>query len=92
MPYAKKGDVVTRSIAGETLLVPIRDKLADMEQLIVLDGTGAFIWEKIDGRATIKEICDALMADYEVDEQQAKNDVSEFIAQLKEADLIEEKT
>lgn len=90
MAYRKKGEIVTRSIAGETILVPIRAKLADMEQLIVLDGIGDFVWERLDGKTEVTAIVDAVANEYDVDKETARQDVREFLDALVKAGLIEE--
>lgn len=90
MVYRRKGEIVTRSIAGETILVPIRAKLADMEQLVVLDGIGNILWDRIDGKTDFKTMLDSVLEEFDVDAEQAGKDIQEFLAALKSADLIEE--
>lgn len=53
-----------------------------------LDEIGAFIWRQIDGRRTLSNIIAALIAEYEVDSDQATDDVRSFVSQLVEADLV----
>jgi hypothetical protein len=48
MVYRKKKDLVTREIAGETLIVPTRGNLADMQRIFALDGVAAFIWQHLE--------------------------------------------
>lgn len=90
MAYRKKGEIVTRSIAGETILVPVRARLADMERLIILDGIGSFVWERIDGRTSRAAILQAILDEFEVEKEPAGKDLDEFVSALTSADLIEE--
>lgn len=53
-----------------------------------LDEIGAFIWRQIDGRRSLADVIDALIAEYEVDSAQATDDVRSFVSQLLEADLV----
>ncbi len=54
--YVKKTDCVTRQIAGETIIVPIRGQVGDLESIYLLNGVGTRIWEVIDGRRGVTEI------------------------------------
>ncbi len=41
--YAKKNDFVTRDIGGETIIVPIRDHVGDLESIYSLNEVGTLI-------------------------------------------------
>jgi len=53
-----------------------------------LDGIGAFIWRRLDGRTSLEAIAAALTEHYEVDMARARADLADFVAQLREADLV----
>lgn len=53
-----------------------------------LDEVGAFIWRQCDGRRTLAQVVEALIAEYEVEPSQAAGDVQSFLEQLVEADLV----
>ena len=89
MTYRKKENIVTRSIAGETLLVPIYGELANMERIFTLDQVAAFVWEQLDGKRSLKDIRDDVLNTFEVNKEQVEKDISEFIDELLKADLIE---
>ena len=91
MIYARKGDIITRAIAGETILVPIRSRLADMEHLIVLEGIGDFVWSLMDGKTDLAAIVDAVLAEFDVGRAQAAADVRTFAETLSEVGLVEAK-
>jgi hypothetical protein len=83
-------DVVQRQVAGEVFLVPIRGHLADLQELFVLSETGRSIWERLDGRHSVDDLVAALVAEFEVEEEQAQSDALKFLGQLEEAGLIEQ--
>ena len=87
----KKADnVITRHIADETLLVPIRGKLVDMQKLYALDPTAEFIWNLIDGEKSLADILDAVVAEFDVGSEQAQSDLQELVdALLREEMVIE---
>ncbi len=90
--YRWKEEVVTRRIAGETLLVPIRSRLADMQQIYALNPTAEYIWQQLDGNHTAAEIQADITARFAVETEQARIDIEEFIGQLLAADIIEEES
>ena len=88
--YRKKDDIVTRRIAGETILVPVCGNLADMQRLFSLSGVGEFIWERIDGSASLEAIREGIMERFEVDREESEADLVEFTSRLLDSGLIEE--
>jgi hypothetical protein len=80
--YQKDPNMVYREIAGEALLVPIRNHIGDLNSIFTLNETASFIWAHIDGEQTLHAAVMALTAEYEIDEAQAEQDVLELIAQL----------
>lgn len=86
--YCKQADIVTRQIAGETLLVPIRGNLADMQNLYGLNPVGETIWQHLDGTHSLAEIHEEIAANFEVTREQAGVDIREFISQLVKAGIV----
>ena len=81
---------MSREIAQETILVPIRGKLADMEKIFSLDHVAEYIWQQLDGEKSLKQICDGVLDIFDVEKDEAESDISEFICELSEAGLIVE--
>ena len=88
--FRKREEIVCRDIAGETILVPIRGKLADMQQIFALNPVAEYIWRQMDGKRSVEDIRNCVMARFDVEQEQADSDIQEFIAELREAGLIEE--
>ena len=89
--YRKKDDIVTRQIAGETLLVPIRSQVADMQNIFALThSTAEYIWQQLDGKQNLRHIHQGILDNFQVENQQALSDLQEFISRLLEAGIIEE--
>ncbi len=87
--YKKKGEIVTRKIAGETLLVPIRGQVANMQKVFALNEVAEFIWSRIDGKRSLATIRDGILSDFSAEKAQVEADIRELIAQLQESGLIE---
>ena len=80
--YQQDPAVVSRQIAGETILVPIRHNAADLESIYMLNETAASAWALVDGQRTLGEIRDAIATQYDVSREEAGHDLAELVARL----------
>jgi len=80
--------IVPRKTGNEYVLVPITNNIADMNSVYTLNETGAFIWEKIDGKRNLEDIIAALIDEYDIDNKSAESDVFSFIENLSEYLII----
>ena len=80
--YERDSNVVSREIAGERILVPIRSQSADMAAIYVLNETGARIWDLLDGQHSFLEIQSILVEEYDVSEDVAGADIVDIVEQL----------
>lgn len=83
-----KKELITRQIAGETVLVPVGKSVYDANGLFVMNELGAFIWELLPNVDTQEQICAAVLEEYDVTPEIAARDVAEFLAQLKQLDIL----
>lgn len=88
--FIKAGEIVSRSIAGETILVPVSGKLADMQRIFSLNAVAEFIWKRLDGEKNLSAIRDEIIEYFEVGKEQAESDIREFISELLKEKLITE--
>ena len=88
--FDKSEDIIHRKIEDETILVPIRGTLVDMEKIFSLNSLAECIWEQIDGEKALLEIRNNILNIFEVDKDQANADIQEFITDLLNANLIVE--
>lgn len=86
--FQRKQDIVTREILGETLLVPISTDVADMENIFALNDTGAYVWHRLDGALSLAAIGEGLVDAFDVNQEQAWNDIQALIEDLAGAGLI----
>jgi hypothetical protein len=82
-------DIVTRRIAGEALLIPIRGRLADMQRVFALDPVAEHIWNHLDGHTSLEGVLQSLVRTFAVAEDQARADLLEFVSELQAAGLVE---
>ena len=88
--YSKSDSIVSRKIADEFILVPIRQNVGDLESIYTLNETAACIWELIDGKIKVKEIKGKLIEEFEVTPEEAEKDIVEHLMQLEEIKAIVE--
>ncbi|MBN1422750.1 MAG: PqqD family protein [Planctomycetes bacterium] len=88
MCYGRDGDFVAREIGGDTILVPVRGHVGDLESAYVLNATAARIWNGLDGRTSIADIAGEIAEEYEVDRAEAERDATALVASLEAAGLL----
>ena len=86
--YRKTESLVTREIAGETILVPVRGTLASLQQIFVMNPVAAFAWQRLDGETSLEEILEGVLDRFEVASEQARNDLEELFSALDQAELV----
>ncbi len=80
--YKKSDSFVSRKIANEFILIPIRQNVADLESIYTLNEVGARIWELMDGKMTMREIKEKIVEEFEVTALEAEKDIAEYLQQL----------
>jgi Coenzyme PQQ synthesis protein D (PqqD) len=88
--YSKNPDVVFRKIADECILVPIKNRVGDMECIYTLSEVAARIWELIDGRKSSKDISRTILDEYDASPENVERDLRELFMQLEDAGNIRE--
>lgn len=86
--YERDPNVVTREIAGERILVPIRKQAADMAAIYVLNETGARIWNLLDGQRSLADIGEILVQEYSVESDTVHTDIVEIVDQLRDLGML----
>jgi hypothetical protein len=89
--YFKGKNMVAREIEGETILVPIRQRAADLDSIYTLNKVGSRVWKLIDGKRTAKEIKNLVLKEFKVSKAQVEKDVARFLAQLEKIGAIKSK-
>ena len=84
-----KQGFIMREIAGETIVVPSGDELK-LNLMITLNGTGKLLWQKLEAGATMDELVQAMLAEYDVDEQTALSGAERFVTKLRENGFLDE--
>ena len=78
-----KDGFILREVAGQTVVLPVGGDL-DLNMMITLNETGAFLWKQLENENDEAGLVVALLAEYDVDEATAKTAVEGFVAKLNE--------
>ena len=90
--YIKENNnFVTRDIAGETIIVPVRSNASDLDSIYTLNELGTMIWKLINGRTSVSQIIETVCNEYDIAPEVAKKDVEEFLHSIEVAGLIRPK-
>ena len=80
--FARDPNFVSRRIEAETILVPIRNNVGDLDCIFSLNPVGALVWEQLDGVATLGDIRDRIVGEYDVSATAAEADLNAFVAEM----------
>lgn len=83
-----KKELIKRSIAGETVLVPVGSTVYEANGLFVLNELGDFLWERLPGADNAEQLLACILEEYEVDEQTARQDLDAFLKKLTKLGII----
>jgi hypothetical protein len=86
--FTKENDLVTRDVAGEEIIVPIKGHVGDLEGVFTLNEVGAMIWRLMDGQTSVRQLMEAVRNEYDVEAAVAEKDVVDFLQSLEDAGLI----
>jgi hypothetical protein len=86
--HIRNGAVVSREIAGETLAVPIRKGIGDLDSVYTFNELGARLWLMLEQGRTTEELADWVRVNYRVSAEQAFADVARFVSELREERLV----
>lgn len=86
--YRQAADVICRQVGHESLLVPIRNNVGNLDFVYTLSPVAARIWALIDGTRSIGEIIDLICDEYDVSRDQAAADVAELVSDLDGVSLL----
>lgn len=87
--YRRRPDVVSRQVAGETVLVPIRGTVAELQSIHLTNPVGGFILELLDGSRTLEDVRAALLERYDAAPARIDADLEEFVSRALAAGVIE---
>ena len=77
-------DFTVRDVGEEIIIIS-----SGGDMLHTLDPVGAFIWRKIDGTRSVKDILASLLEEYEVPAAEAQQDILRFFDELEQKRVVQ---
>lgn len=86
--YVRSDAVVSRVIAGETLIIPIRKGVGDLASIYSLNGVASLIWSVIAQPCSPEQIVRAVESEFSSAGDQIQNDVHDFLQEMCSLGLV----
>jgi hypothetical protein len=81
--------VVSRTVAGETLIVPVRGKVGDLASIYSFNQTGSLVWRLLETPTTVAAIVAAMAREFDVTQERAESDAVRFVREMLSVGLVE---
>ena len=81
-------EYILKDVAGSKLIVSLDSDTVDFNKMMTLNETGVFLWEQLSDCETEAELVKKLTDEYDVSDEKAKQDVSDFLVELKKHEII----
>jgi hypothetical protein len=86
--HTRNTAIVSREVAGETIVVPICRGVGDLDSVYTFNPVGRSLWRLLEQGHSVEELADWVATHYEVDAKQAFLDVQSYLAELQEIGLV----
>lgn len=83
-------DFILRCIAGESILMPVGDRIGTFRGTVLMNELSAFVWEQLQTPVSRGELLTRILDRYETDEKTAAADLDVLLAELKQMGIVEE--
>lgn len=81
--------VIARVVAGETLIIPVRDRAGDLASIYSLNSTGSLIWKLLESPRTLTQLAMAFAQEFEVEPEMVLPDVADFLNEMMAVGMVE---
>ena len=85
-----RGEFVVRQVMDCVAAIPVGATALKLNGMVILNDVSRVIWECLAQGSTVDAIVSALTEQFEVEQEEAKADVLDFLDKLREAQLLEE--
>ena len=81
-------EFVLREIAGDYIIIPTGKTVLKFNGLITVNEVGASLWKMLQEEATMDELVQGILEEYDVDEATAREDIQEFLDTLDKGGVL----
>ena len=87
--YRKAPDASVRQGERACLSIPVRNVDGRLESLVALNETASFIWDILDGRRSVADVCREVVEEFAVSPQVAAEDIQRLLGELSAHGFLE---
>lgn len=85
----RSSNVVSRVVADEAIVVPIRRGAADLDSIYTFNESGTKLWGVIEAGGSVAELTIFLQSEYGLSVERASGDAQSFLSDLAGEGLVE---
>lgn len=83
-------EFVLREIAGDYIIIPTGKTVLEFNGLITVNDVGVDIWNMLQEDVTFEDLVQGILAEYDVEEEVAREDIQEFLDTLIQGGILAE--
>ena len=83
-------EFILREIAGDYIIIPTGKTVLEFNGLITVNEVGVDIWNMLQEEVTFEDLVQGILAEYDVEEEVAREDIQEFLNTLNEGGILKE--
>lgn len=89
--YIVSKDIVVRKVEGKIIIIPLASGTSDTEnELYTLNPTGQAVWQRLDGRKSLKKVVTELAAEFNSPTGEIERDVVGIVKKLLKKGMLVE--
>ncbi len=88
MKFVRSTDLVSRTVAGETVVVPICRGVGDLDSIFTFNTVGTHVWNLLTEGRTEAELTSSVTKRFHVNDCVAQSDVRNFLTDLVGVGLV----
>jgi len=86
-----KDQLVLREIAGQYVIVPVMERVKDVQSMVYISSSAAYLWQYMEGKEfTLDELVELILAKYKnVTKEKAQEDIIAFLQILARNNIMD---
>ena len=84
----RKEGCMLRKIGAGYIILPVEGQSIHVEEMLTLNETGAYLWEKLENETTPEELAEAIVSEYDVEKETASAHIREFLEKAEQAGIL----
>ena len=86
-----KDQLVLREIAGQYVIVPVMERVKDVQSMVYITSSAAYLWQYMEGKEfTLDELVELILAKYKnVTKEKAQEDIIAFLQILAKNNIMD---